>query len=278
MEFRYPKFFGFSAKPSKGLKMFLSSILFILCIAGYLTASHIRHMDNPDDKILPTFKQMGESVYRMAFEVDTRTGERLMVVDTISSLKRIAIGIVTAAFLGLIIGLNMGLFPGVEAFSSIFITFISIIPPLAILPILFIAAGVDEFAKILLIFFGTFPLICRDIYLTVKKIPPEQITKALTLGASQFQTTYGIIMPQIIPRLVDTTRLSFGAAWLFLIAAEAIVSDNGLGYRIFLVRRYLAMDIIIPYVFLITFLGFTIDFLLKKFVKWRYPWYLQAKG
>lgn len=278
MEFRYPKFFGFAAKPSRGLRLLLSSILFILCIAGYLTASHIRHLENPDDKILPTFKQMGESVYRMAFEIDARTGERLMVVDAISSLKRIAIGIVTAAFFGLLVGLNMGLLPGVESLSAMFITFISIIPPLAILPILFIAAGVDEFAKILLIFIGTFPLICRDIYLTVKKIPPEQITKAMTLGASQFQAAYGIIMPQIIPRLVDTTRLSFGAAWLFLIAAEAIVSNNGLGYRIFLVRRYLAMDIIIPYVFLITFLGFTIDFLLKKFVKWRYPWYLQVKG
>lgn len=278
MEFKYPKFFGFSAKPSQRLKMFLSSILFILCIAGYLTASHIRHIDNPADKILPTFKQMGESVYRMAFEVDARTGERLMIVDTQSSLRRIAIGIITASICGLLLGLNMGLFPGFESLTSIFITFISIIPPLAILPILFIVAGVDEFAKILLIFLGTFPFICRDIYLTTKKIPTEQITKALTLGASQFQTTYGIVMPQIIPRLVDTTRLSFGAAWLFLIAAEAIVSTNGLGYRIFLVRRYLAMDIIIPYVFLITFLGFTIDYMLKKFVKWRYPWYLNAKG
>ncbi len=277
MEFRHPKFLGFFARPSKGLKFFLSYILFILCIAGYMTASHIRHADNPDDKILPTFKQMGESVYRMGFEVDARTGERLMVVDTLSSLKRIAIGVSAAAFLGLIIGLNMGLFPGVESLSSVFITFISIIPPLAILPILFIVAGVDEFAKILLIFIGTFPFICRDIYLTVKKIPTEQITKALTLGATQFQTTYSIIMPQIIPRLVDTTRLSFGAAWLFLIAAEAIVSSNGLGYRIFLVRRYLAMDIIIPYVILITFLGFTIDYILKKFVKWRYPWYLKVK-
>lgn len=278
MEFRYPKFLGFSAKPPKGLKIFLSYILFALCIAGYMTASHIRHIDNPDDKILPTFKQMGESVYRMGFEIDQRTGERLMLIDTVSSLKRIGIGIFAAALLGLIAGLNMGLFPGVEALSSTFITFISIIPPLAILPILFIAAGVDEFAKILLIFIGTFPLICRDIYLTTRKIPVEQITKALTLGASQFQTTYAIIMPQIIPRLIDTTRLSFGAGWLFLIAAEAIVSNNGLGYRIFLVRRYLAMDIIIPYVFLITFLGFSIDFLLKRFVKWRYPWYLAAKG
>ena len=55
-------------------------------------------------------------------------------------------------------------------------------------------------------------------------------------------------MPQVLPRLIDTVRLALGAAWLFLIAAEAIAATEGLGYRIFLVRRYLAMDVILPYV------------------------------
>jgi NitT/TauT family transport system permease protein len=126
-----------------------------------------------------------------------------------------------------------------------------------------------------LIFTGTFPLICRDIYLYTKKIPQEQITKSLTLGAGQFRTTYSIILPQIVPRLIDTTRLSFGAAWLFLIASEAIASTDGLGYRIFLVRRYLSMDVIIPYVILITLLGFIIDWLLKKIIIWKYSWYTE---
>ena len=54
-------------------------------------------------------------------------------------------------------------------------------------------------------------------------------------------------------------RLALGPAWLFLIAAEAIASESGLGYRIFLVRRYLAMDVILPYVAWITLLAFLID-------------------
>lgn len=277
-EFRHPRILGFAARPSGKLKVFLTVLPFIMVLAVYITASQVRHTQNPNDKILPTFTQMGKAVYTMAFTVDQRTGQRLMAVDTVSSMQRIIIGMVAASLLGLIIGLNMGLFPGFESLSSVFITFISIIPPLSILPIIFIVFGVDEFAKIMLIFIGTFPMICRDIYLTVKKIPQEQITKSLTLGASQFQTTYGIIMPQIIPRLIDTTRLSFGAGWLFLIAAEAIVSEAGLGYRIFLVRRYLAMDIIIPYVFLITFLGFAIDWSLKKYVSRRYSWYIKSKA
>ena len=58
-------------------------------------------------------------------------------------------------------------------------------------------------------------------------------------------------------------RLSMGSAWLFLIAAEAIASTEGLGYRIFLVRRYLAMDVILPYVVWITLLAVFADLALR---------------
>ncbi len=57
-------------------------------------------------------------------------------------------------------------------------------------------------------------------------------------------------------------RLSLGPAFLFLISAEAIAADAGLGYRIFLVRRYLAMDVILPYVAWITLLAYLMDFAL----------------
>jgi NitT/TauT family transport system permease protein len=111
--------------------------------------------------------------------------------------------------------------------------------------------------------------------MATRKIPSEQIVKALTLGASQLAVVYKVVLPQILPRLLSAVRLSLGAAWLFLIAAEAIASTDGLGYRIFLVRRYLSMDVIIPYVIWITFLGFTIDYTLKLIIKYRYAWYQQ---
>jgi NitT/TauT family transport system permease protein len=234
MIFKTPKFAGLHARPAKYNRIILTLIPFIICLVVYIAASHYRHAENPQDKILPTFSQMGKAVYTLAFVKDPRTDTYLMLSDITSSLTRLLTGIFIASFLGLLLGIHMGLFRGIEALTSVFITIVSIIPPLAILPILFITFGVDELAKIVLIFLGTFPLICRDI---------------------------------------DTTRLSFGSAWLFLIASEAIASTNGLGYRIFLVRRYLAMDIIIPYVILITLLGFLIDRLLKKIIVRKYAWY-----
>ncbi len=64
-----------------------------------------------------------------------------------------------------------------------------------------------------------------------------------------------MVLPQILPRLITCLRLQLGPARLFLIAAEAISADSGLGYRIFLVRRYLSMDVIFPYVMWITLLA-----------------------
>ncbi len=268
-------FWGLHAQPPFWLKMLLASLPFVIAIGFYLVQSDIRLETNPQDKLLPSLGQMIDAVDRMAFQEDRRTGDYLLWSDTLSSLQRIGLGVTIATVLALVIGLNMGLFPGVSASLLSFITFVSMIPPLAILPILFIAFGVDELGKVMLIIIGTFPIITRDVYMATKKIPREQIVKALTLGASQLAVVYKVVLPQIMPRLLSAVRLSLGAAWLFLIAAEAIASTDGLGYRIFLVRRYLSMDIIIPYVVWITFLGFAIDYILQRIIKSKYKWYQQ---
>ncbi len=268
-----PIFWGLHAHPPGWLRIVLTILPFVLLLAVYGIASHIRHAENPNDKLLPTLSQIGNAVEKMALNRDARTGNILLWSDTLASLKRIVTGVLAAALAGLVFGLNMGMLPGIRHLGLTFITFIAHIPPLAILPILFISFGVDEFGKIALIFLGTFPLITRDIYFAVSKIPPEMIVKALTLGASQWGVAYRVIFPQVLPRLIETVRLSLGAAWLFLIAAEAIASQDGLGYRIFLVRRYMSMDVIILYVAWITILAASTDFLLKTWVSRRFPWY-----
>jgi NitT/TauT family transport system permease protein len=149
---------------------------------------------------------------------------------------------------------------------------VSLIPPLAILPILFIVVGLGEAAKITLIIIGVAPVIVRDLAMRTAELPREQIIKAQTLGSSTWQLVLRVVLPQMWPRLVDALRLTLGSAWLFLIAAEAIASTEGLGYRIFLVRRYLAMDVILPYVAWITLLAFTMDWLLRLLRAKAFAW------
>jgi NitT/TauT family transport system permease protein len=99
------------------------------------------------------------------------------------------------------------------------------------------------------------------------------LIKAQTLGASTWTLMLRVVLPQLLPRLLISLRLMLGSAWLFLIAAEAIASTDGLGYRIFLVRRYLAMDVILPYVVWITLLAWLMDWGLKYLTRRAFPWY-----
>ena len=277
MKPRIPLFRGLHAEPPFWLIVLLAALPFALLLALYLTSAEMRHAANPQDKLLPTAGKLVQAVEKVALTPDGRSGEILLWKDTTASLKRLGLGVAVAAVLGFFLGLNMGLLPGIRGLALPFLTFAANIPPLAILPILFIVFGVDQMGKVMLIILGTFPLIARDIYLETAKIPGSVVVKALTLGASQFGVIYRVVMPQILPRLIDTVRLVLGAAWLFLIAAEAIASQDGLGYRIFLVRRYLAMDVIIVYVLWITLLAYGLDWLLRLTVRRLFPWYTPAK-
>lgn len=268
---------GLRSDPSFLFKIIFGLFPFIIILVLYFYNSHLRLLENPSDKILPSLNQMIEAVQRLAFEPDKRTEEYVLWVDTFSSLRRLAQGVFLASLFGLAFGLNMGLNRGLRSIFLPVITFISIIPPLALLPILFIAFGVDELAKVMLIFIGIGPVIARDLYNVTSKIPKEQIIKALTLGATELQVVLQVILPQIIPSLLTAIRLTMGPAWLFLIASEAIASTDGLGYRIFLVRRYLAMDVIIPYALWITFIGFSFDFILRKIISIKYAWYVERE-
>lgn len=274
---RNPKFWGLHARPGKKLTIALMIIPFLLVLISYIALSEIRHAENPKDKIMPTISKIADTAYNYAFVPDKKGNYRLLN-DSITSLVRLVAGISLAAFVGLMIGMNMALFKGMNITISPFVTFLSIIPPLALLPAFMITMGTGEVAKIGLIFIGVVFMITRDIYRETLAIPKEQITKALTLGATQTELIYKIVLPQILPALISTVRLNLGSAWLFLIAGEAMAAKAGLGYTIFLVKRYLAMDVIIVYVFTITGFGFAIDQMLKKLIDRKYPWYIAIKG
>ncbi|MEJ2362002.1 MAG: ABC transporter permease [Gammaproteobacteria bacterium] len=260
-------------KPGRAGKLFLGALPFLLTLLVYLWISDARLSVNPHEKLMPAFSSFAHAIHTLAFEPSVRTGQYLFWADTLASLKRLFTGVGFAALIGLIFGLLNGAIPLMRANLSPYITVLSLVPPMAILPILFIVFGLDELSKVMLIIIGITPFLIRDLTAKTLELPSEQLIKAQTLGASTWQVIVRVLLPQIMPRLIEGVRLSLGSAWLFLIAAEAIAAQDGLGYRIFLVRRYLAMDIILPYVVWITLLAFVTDWILRKISLWWFPWF-----
>jgi NitT/TauT family transport system permease protein len=259
-------------RPSRGPRILIGAVPLAIALVVYAIFSAARAEANPHDKVLPTFIAMAEAAWRLFTQVDPRTGEITALADTSASLWRLGLGVGIATLSTLVIGIALGVVPLVRAALGPIITVIAVIPPIAVLPILFIALGLGEASKIALIALGIAPYMIRDLAGHVSGLPSEQFLKAQTLGASTWQLTLRVALPQALLRLIDSLRLSMGPAWVFLISAEAIASDVGLGYRIFLVRRYLSMDIILPYVAWISLLAILTDWLLLTISRKAFPW------
>jgi NitT/TauT family transport system permease protein len=265
-------------KPNRGARITLAALPFGLMVIAYAMASAARLAINANDKLLPSFAGLGDAVRRMAFVADPRSGTYLLWDDTLASLERLLAALAIATALALIFGLLMGMLPYMRAALASFVAALSMVPPLALLPILFITLGLGEAAKIVLIAIGITPVMIREVAGRSAELPREQIVKAETLGASSWQMALRVVLPQVLPRLFEALRFALGPAWLFLIAAEAIAAEAGLGYRIFLVRRYLAMDVILPYVAWITLLAAVMDLALWGMRRKLFPWFGEASA
>jgi len=271
-------FFGLTiyVRVSNRSSIILSLILFVVFLVAYLGISHVRHVENPDDKIIPSISQLFSGVER-ALTPD-QNGDVPIVKDTLASLQRLSLGVFFGSFIGILLGIVMGLFPFFEALFLRFVIYLGKIPPLALMPIIFVFVGIGEELKVILIAIGLLFPIALDTYLNThpgskKGIPSQQLVKALSLGIKTPSLVWNIVIPQLMPSILNSVRLNLLNAWLFLIASEAIAAEAGLGYRIFLVRRYLAMDTIIPYVFWLALLSFLFDAILALTIKRGYPWY-----
>jgi NitT/TauT family transport system permease protein len=259
-------------RPSRTTQLLLALLPFALLLVAYGMGSAARLAANPSDKLLPALQAITDAVNRLAFVADPRTGEFILWSDTLASLGRLftALGISTA--IALVVGMVVGMVPYVRALLAPFLAAVSMVPPLALLPILFIVMGLGETSKVTLIVIGVAPIMIRDLALKVLELPREMIVKAETLGGNSWQIGLRVVLPQALPRLITCLRLQLGPAWLFLIAAEAISADAGLGYRIFLVRRYLSMDVIFPYVIWITLLAVLTNVALDWLRAKTFPW------
>lgn len=252
------------------LKLALSCAIFVALALLYLQFARERFLENPEDKIAPLPGQMWQWFERLAFTAD-RDGNVRLWLDTWVSGYRLAMG-VALAFLAIPLGVFMGLFPAWEALLLRFMLVFDKVPTIVLLPILFCVLGTGEMLKVAIIFLGLFPKITLDAYLRCKSTPQERIQKALTMNATGLEVALRVVLPQHLPRLLDTIRLNLGPAVAYLFMSESLGSTEGLGYRIFLFQKNVNMAGIVVYAAWATLLMFVADLGFRLWIRWRYRW------
>ena len=244
-----------------------------LLIAAYVVASAARLAANPSDKLLPAPASFVADHPGHGARGRTSAPATSCSGRTRSPASRGWAGLGIAAVLGARARHRDRPLPLCRRHAEPFLAVVSMIPPLAVLPILFIILGLGEAAKVALIVIGIAPFMIRDLAFRVARDSTTSCCSRRRRSApTSWQIVTRVALPLLLPRLIAAVRLALGPAWLFLIAAEAIASTEGLGYRIFLVRRYLAMDVILPYVAWITLLAFSSTGCSRALSRRLFPW------
>lgn len=188
------------------------------------------------------------------------------------STMRVVVGWALSALIALPLGLMIGTWRSVQALLEPLTDFIRYMPAVAFIPLVMVWVGIDEGAKVAIIFIGTFFQMVLMVAEDVRRVPMAQIEAAQTMGATRQEIIEKVIVPSAKPALLDTLRVTMGWAWTYLVVAELVAANSGLGYAILKAQRFLQTDKIFAGILIIGLIGLLIDQLLRFMHRRAFPW------
>ena len=215
--------------------------------------------------ILPTPTHMFQAAAEMY-----RSGD--LLPDIKISVTRIGIGFLLSAVLAIPLGILMGAYKCAEAAHEPFVGFVRYVPVPALIPLVMVVAGIDEPAKILLIFLGTYFQMVLVVADVTRQVPKDLLNAARTLGSSRAQVLFNVLLPATLPGILDTCRTMIGWAWTYLVIAEVVATSSGLGYSIMKAQRFSRADEIFVGIFILGLLGLATDMVFKIAQPRLLPW------
>ena len=199
-------------------------------------------------------------------------GDGTLMVNTSVSVTEIMSGFVIASVLAVPLGILMGSFKIVEAAIEPVTNFVRYLPVSALIPLLILWVGIDIWEKITVIFIGTFfqqLILIADVS---RSVPQDLLDVSYTLGANRRTVVWRVLIPATMPGVMDTLRVTLGWAWTYLVVAELVAANKGLGYFILNSMRGLFTDQIFLGIMVIGLLGLITDQIFKLLRNWMLPW------
>jgi NitT/TauT family transport system permease protein len=203
--------------------------------------------------------------------------ENDLLFDVLASSGRVLAGFVIAALIGVPMGIAMGTFYSMDSLFAPIVGTVRYMPVTAFVPLIIIWLGLGEASRVLIIMLGVVLYNAIMIADAVKFIPNDMINVAYTLGGSRRDVLFKVIIPAAFPSVLDTLRVNISGAWNFLIIAELVAAQNGLGFKIIQAQRFLQTDKVLFCIILIGLIGLVIDYGLKFLSQKLTPWADQTR-
>jgi NitT/TauT family transport system permease protein len=143
----------------------------------------------------------------------------------------------------------------------------------AFIPLIMLWVGIDESAKVAVIFVGTFCQMVLLIAADIARVPNAGIEAARTMGATNGEAVQHVLIPAAWPAMFDTLRSMMGLAWTYLVVAELVAAGSGLGFSILKAQRFLQTDKIFAGILLIGLVGLLTDQAFRWLHRRAFPWH-----
>jgi NitT/TauT family transport system permease protein len=192
--------------------------------------------------------------------------------DALISTYRVTVGWLLSVLMAVPLGLFIGTFKPVQALLEPLTDFIRYMPAVAFIPLVMLWIGIDEGSKIAIIFIGTFFQMVLMVAEDVRRVPTAQVEAAQTMGANRMEIVKLVLLPASKPALLDTLRITMGWAWTYLVVAELVAANSGLGYAILKAQRFLQTDKIFAGIIIIGLIGLLTDQLFRALHRAVFPW------
>jgi ABC-type nitrate/sulfonate/bicarbonate transport system permease component len=204
-------------------------------------------------------------------------GERALLASIVATLRRVLVGFFLAAIVGVPLGIAAGSWRVLEAAAAPVALFGRNIPVAALIPLTILWFGIEETQKVMFIFIACLPFIYSDAVRAVVSVPERYVETAQTLGATKMQIVWKVLVALALPDIYKSLRGLFGMAFGYIMLAELINAEHGLGYLLSTSQRRGLSEHIILILLIIGALAYGIDKFLLFMQSGLFPYRTEAE-
>jgi NitT/TauT family transport system permease protein len=216
--------------------------------------------------LVPTPVQVAKTFWHLL------TVEKLWL-DMLMSLQRVLLGLVLGIALAIPVGFVLGWYRPMRTLIDPLVNFFRSLPPIALIPLIIVYFGIDELAKVVMLFYAAFFSGVIVMYEGIVQTNPLFIRVARTLGATDGEIFRRVIVPLAVPHVLTALRVALGVCWATLVASELIAAQKGLGAVIQNASNYFQIDRIYTGIICIGAIALGMDRVLRavgaRVVQWQ---------
>ena len=221
----------------------------------------------------PIWLPAPEAVWSRITEIAGTGYQNFTLVEHLGwSLIRVIAGFLFGALVGIPLGYAMGLSDWFRGWFDPIVEFMRPVPPLALIPLVIIWAGIGEVGKIILLFLAALWIMTIAARAGVSGVNISKVHAAYSLGASRWQIMRHVIVPNSLPEIFTGARVAMGVCWGTVVAAELVAAEKGAGMMIMVASKFQLTDIVIMGIILIGIIGYGIDILMRVAERTLVPW------